>query len=100
MPRSAPIFKSKASVSLRKQTDKQHNDETSQTYNYQWKKLRKQKLASDPLCERCLQDERYTLATIVHHKQPVVDRPDLRLDMDNLESTCVKHHGEAHRHKS
>jgi 5-methylcytosine-specific restriction endonuclease McrA len=50
------------------------------------------KLAADPLCERCLPRARVTPASEVHHVTPVLVRPDLGLDIANLESLCADCH--------
>jgi len=57
-------------------------------YDWRWQKLRKMYLKHNPLCERCRGLGRVTLADTVHHKKPVEDYPELRLDWDNLESLC------------
>jgi len=44
------------------------------------------------LCQECLRHGRYTPATAVHHKQELLERWDLRLDPDNLESLCDECH--------
>ena len=51
-----------------------------------WRQCRRFKLLCNPLCT-CGQ-----LATEVHHLQPIAKRPDLALDIDNLESVCHRCH--------
>jgi 5-methylcytosine-specific restriction enzyme A len=53
-----------------------------------WQKVRKLKLTITPMCERCVPITSLSVATEVHHKVPVLERPDLGLDLDNLESLC------------
>lgn len=54
-----------------------------------WRKLRKYKLDSDPLCERCLRiRNRPVRAVQVHHQVPVLQDPDKFFDYDVLESVC------------
>ena len=62
-------------------------------YDEPWLKLRKRKLAADPLCERCEKKGYTTEATQVHHIVSFhgLDDP-LRLDWDNLESICEACH--------
>lgn len=68
-----------------------------------WARVRRAKVAMNPLCERCLAKGITTVAEEVHHKEPVQNGPNLygmeRLcyDMDNLESLCSDCHVEAHR---
>ena len=56
-------------------------------YDRRWAAVRAIKLRTGPLCERCGK-----VATVVHHVVPVEDRPDLRLDLANLESLCRSCH--------
>ena len=67
-----------------------------------WKKVRTQKITQDPLCERCKENGRITLAQSIHHikspfnyKNQTIDI-DLALDIDNLLSVCNQCHGEIH----
>lgn len=63
----------------------------------QWKKLRRSKLADQPLCEECLRNGKITSATIVHHKTEVKEDWDKRLDYDTLESICQSCHNKEHK---
>ena len=63
-------------------------------YDATWNRLRKEKLAENPLCEVCEAKGLITPATEVHHIKPVRDYPELRLDMNNLMSTCTPCHDE------
>jgi 5-methylcytosine-specific restriction protein A len=57
-----------------------------------WRAVRAQKLAIDPLCEDCLKADRTTAAEHVHHVIERKVRPDLALDISNLESLCKRCH--------
>lgn len=58
-----------------------------------WQRMRRLILERDHgLCQECLRHGRYTPATAVHHKQELLERWDLRLDPDNLESLCDECH--------
>ena len=64
-------------------------------YDSEWERLRKYKLARDPFCEariRC----RGMIATQVHHVKTIADRPDLRLEISNLQSVCRPCHRAIH----
>ena len=67
-----------------------------------WVRLRRGKLSSDPLCERCLLADRTTPATEVHHLRPVetgrdrLEMESLCFDINNLQSLCHKCHKVAH----
>lgn len=65
-------------------------------YDGRWRKLASLKLSSDPLCEHCLKKKKTTPAALVHHIQPVKERPDLRLTMENLQSVCNPCHQALH----
>jgi 5-methylcytosine-specific restriction protein A len=56
-------------------------------YDGAWRKLRRFKLATDPVCQirtHC----QGMVATEVDHIIPISVRPDLRLELSNLQSAC------------
>ena len=61
-------------------------------YDGQWQKVRWLKLRTNPLCEECEKRGRVVPAKEVHHIQPIKERPDLRLSVENLQSLCVPCH--------
>lgn len=65
-----------------------------------WRKLRKQKIALDPVCERCRKEGKYSPVRIVHHKEYVTDKnywkDEIFFNIDNLESLCFDHHQKEH----
>lgn len=72
--------------------------------SHRWRRLRRAYLAQHPLCEDCLLDDRTTIATEVHHVQPIesaAGHPDemsrLCFDADNLRALCHRCHVEEHR---
>lgn len=79
--------------------------EYSQLMNsHRWRRLRRAYLALHPLCEDCLLDDRTTIATEVHHVQPIESAPGhpdemarLCFDADNLRALCHRCHVEEHR---
>lgn len=59
-------------------------------YDRTWRKLRLAILARDKyLCQICLQKGLLKIADAVDHKIPISQRPDLRLDPDNLQACCT-----------
>lgn len=56
-----------------------------------WRRVRKAKLAMNPLCERCRASGRIEAATEVHHRMAVRDGGDL-FDVAGLESLCKPCH--------
>jgi 5-methylcytosine-specific restriction endonuclease McrA len=61
-----------------------------------WRKLKAEKLADDPVCERCKADGRIVAATHVHHKVERHIDPARELDKTNLESLCAPCHSAHH----
>jgi len=76
-----------------RQYDRQRGTANQRGYNANWRKVRKMKLASDPLCERCKADGRLIPATLVHHK----DRDPRNNSDENLMSLCNECHETIHR---
>lgn len=71
-----------------------------------WHELRLVAIQRDGgMCQRCMQRFRDGLirkprrATMVHHRIPVKERPDLALELDNLVSLCDRCHAEEHPEK-
>lgn len=56
-----------------------------------WQKIRKIKLARNPLCEMCQSDGRTTEAILVDHVEPVRDGGAM-FDITNLQSLCNQCH--------
>jgi 5-methylcytosine-specific restriction protein A len=96
LPIRAKLFTTRATIARRTKDQLDHSRSSAQTYNKTWRGVRKIKLQINPLCEQCSLDDRVTVASMVHHKQTVKDRPDLRLEIGNLESMCVSCHGKRH----
>ena len=71
-----------------------------------WRKVRAAALMRDHyLCQECLRAyergdaRRIRTATTVHHVIPREERPDLSLEMSNLESICAICHNQQHPEK-
>ena len=60
---------------------------TQRGYDAAWERLRDLKLATDPFCQIRTNCEGAT-ATEVDHIQSISQRPDLRLEWSNLQSSC------------
>jgi 5-methylcytosine-specific restriction protein A len=65
-----------------------------------WRKLRRVKLARDPLCEMCREEGRVVAASHVHHRVEIRDNRELALDIDNLVSLCHSHHSQIHAQRA
>lgn len=64
-------------------------------YDRNWEKLRRMKLAANPICEiqtHCKGMIPESAAVEVDHRIPIREQPDLRLDWDNLQSACKSCH--------
>ena len=59
-------------------------------YGYQWRKIRKRFLDTNPFCEMCVKEEKLTLATEVHHVLPLSHGGNN--DRDNLMALCKSCH--------
>lgn len=57
-----------------------------------WKRLRKLKLNSHPLCEHCDKNKETKTAQLVDHITPIKDDWGLRLTTSNLQSLCHRCH--------
>lgn len=68
-----------------------------------WQKLRRAKLAQNPLCEDCLEHDKFVSATEVHHVYPVDDamsraeREKRMFDFHNLRALCHACHVKEHQ---
>lgn len=95
MPMKPPVFypahmRSPAARSAAYNADR--GSSTAQGYGRDWQKVRAVVLATHPLCCLCEAAGRLTAATVVDHIKSIKDRPDLRLDMDNLRALCTPCH--------
>lgn len=65
-----------------------------------WLRARDAALRRDHwLCARCLKRRIFRPASVVHHKIPRAQAPELALKLDNLESLCPACHNAAHPEK-
>ena len=71
-----------------------------------WKAARRARLEIDGgMCVECMREfeagtrRKPRRATMVHHVRPITERPDLALDLNNMESLCDLHHNRAHPEK-
>lgn len=68
----------------------------------EWVRLRRAKLSTNPVCERCAEEGRLTPATEVHHIMPVergltkAEKARLMFNPSNLRALCHKCHVRTH----
>jgi 5-methylcytosine-specific restriction enzyme A len=62
-----------------------------------WRAVRELVLMRNPLCIDCERRGLLVEADTVHHKLERHDRPDLELDLDNLEGRCRSCHSKLHK---
>jgi 5-methylcytosine-specific restriction endonuclease McrA len=65
---------------------------TERGYDEAWKRLRADHLKREPLCRECRKAGRAVPATVGDHIIDIAERPDLRLEDDNIQSLCKTHH--------
>ena len=72
--------------------DNQRLNSSQRGYDYRWRKVRQRYLNSHPFCVKCMEQGRYTLATVVDHIKP--HRGDERLlwDENNFQALCKACH--------
>src|SRR2546422_11469031 len=75
-----------------RQRERERGSPRERGYDTAWEKLRRIKLAQDPLCEIQTHCAGVTAADEVDHVIPIRQRPDLRLVMSNLQSACHRCH--------
>lgn len=79
----------------RQATDERRGSYRDRGYNAKWDRVREQYINAHPMCERCLEENRVTMAAIVHHIVPLVDGGAL-LDEANMMAVCTRCHGAIH----
>lgn len=81
-----------------RQYDHTRRDRQSKAFYHTaaWLKLRLIKLRETPHCEECWKRDDLVPATHVHHIREISDHPELRLDIDNLQSLCHGCHSRLH----
>ncbi len=61
-------------------------------YNKRWQTVSKSYLNNHPFCVRCLQEGKYTPATVVDHIKPHKGNKNLFWDKNNWQSLCKSCH--------
>ena len=61
-------------------------------YDETWRRFRLHYLARHPLCESCRGSGEVRVATEIHHKQPLLDFPELKFIESNLMALCKSCH--------
>ena len=67
---------------------------SNERYGRAWRKIRDRYITAHPLCERCLTENRYTTADLVHHKKPLSEGGGN--EESNLMSLCYSCHEKEH----
>lgn len=82
-----------AQVHRRRSNGRRHDTARCSFYSSkEWRRLRAAKISANSLCEQCLKRGRMVKANTADHIQPIVDRPDLALRWENLQSLCHRCH--------
>jgi 5-methylcytosine-specific restriction protein A len=54
-----------------------------------WRQTREHYLSEHPFCEMCEEKNMLSPGHYVDHIQPALERPDLRLSWNNLQTLCI-----------
>ena len=68
--------------------DRRRGSAALRGYDHRWRRWRRWFLTRHPLCVDCQAAGRTTLATEVHHVEPLRERPELRLAEANCVALC------------
>lgn len=91
--RHSPTRAVKQPTFTRQEYDARRGTSTERGYDWDWQTVRRAFLNAHPLCWGCMVAGRYTTATQVDHRVKFRNRPELRLDWDNLQPLCNGCHG-------
>jgi 5-methylcytosine-specific restriction protein A len=72
--------------------DKERGSSCARGYDRDWQRLRLVQLGREPLCRHCKARHLIEPAVEVDHIVPIKAAPELRLDIDNLQSLCKSCH--------
>jgi len=75
-----------------KEHDKRRGSANSRGYGYAWRKARDVYILSNPLCVRCREQNKITMANVVDHVTPHGGDKRLFWDRDNWQSLCKSCH--------
>jgi len=92
MPKAPKKHNPNPDYDAKKYHDRNRQSASERGYDWQWHKIRLNKISHNPLCERCEKINRIMRAIIVHHK----DRNPKNNHPDNLEALCVECHDKEH----
>ena len=67
----------------------------NERYDSRWRKIRNKYIKEHLLCEECEKENHITIATIVHHKNPIENGGE-KYDVKNLMSVCGSCHKKIH----
>ena len=90
----APYVKAK-----NKRYDKARGNSGERGYDAAWRRVRIMKLARSPMCQCDECKENRLPAVLVHHIMTISERPDLRLDPDNMLSMANECHERVHKNE-
>jgi 5-methylcytosine-specific restriction protein A len=83
-----------------KALDEKRGSARRRGYDWRWERFRAWFLRQpgNQICHRCLELRGEVVkAEMVHHIEPVRERPDLRLNPSNVVPLCIRCHSEVHR---
>lgn len=103
MPKRPPVYRPPVPVVPRdgharmKRTPQQRSNDqrasaNARGYDGTWRRLRRMHLNANPWCVFCLEKGLVVEGAHVDHKLTIRERPDLRLDPENLQTLCEPCH--------
>jgi len=95
MPSKPPVHRPKgwrSDQERKAELDQRRGSSSKRGYGADWRALRNDHIARHPLCSHCEAEGRITLATDVDHIIAHKGNDALRLDPNNLQSLCKRHH--------
>ena len=81
-----------AADAARKQADRRRGTATQRGYDSRWNEFSRLYRQLNPLCVECGRNGRVVSADCVDHVVPLVDAPERKYDLDNLEALCSPCH--------
>lgn len=78
-------------VPFKRKPEKPRGNSAERGYDETWRRFRRMYLRRYPWCQMCLDEGERTLATLIHHIQPLREGGE-RLDESNCMPLCNRHH--------
>ncbi|MBS0984323.1 HNH endonuclease signature motif containing protein [Gluconobacter cerinus] len=89
-----PVWKPKKLLVQKKlKIETKQRSVNKKQYDYKWREVSKTFRKNNPFCCDCLKSGEYNSKNLhVDHIIPLVEKPELKYEVSNLQSLCRKHH--------